>query len=199
MYVTASQVTSTGYTMIALTSIFSLARFGARYYKQTGVQIEDFFVLLSWVVFIAMAIMYVVVTPVMYKISAMEQGEQVYTNLEQLEEDALYMIKIFFVNTMLLWVVLWSVKLSLLMLYRRLFKGLPAQMRWWWLVLVFTLLVRENDIKQFDVEIELMVVANLIILSRHSSVASSPISHLAGIFTTGSLLVRTPQLSIGLP
>jgi hypothetical protein len=140
-YVTASQVTSTGYTMIALTSVFAFSRFGARYYKQSGFQLEDFFVLLSWACFIALSIMYILVTPVMYKISAATTGQKVYDSLEELDTDALFEIKIFFTNTILLWVVLWSVKLSLLTLYRRLFNGLPAQIRWWWAVMAFTLVV----------------------------------------------------------
>lgn len=138
-YITARQVTATGYTMIAITSFFCLTRFLLRFWKAGKFQIEDAFVLLSWVFSLVLAIDYIVVTPVMYRVTAFEAGR--IPPYPTVEKDALFMIKIFFANTMLLWAALWSVKLSFLFLYRRLLEGLPNQLRWWWGIFIFTIVV----------------------------------------------------------
>lgn len=138
-YITAGRLTATGYTMIAITTFFCLARFVLRFWKSAGFQVEDAFVLLSWIFFLVLAIDYIVVTPVMYRVTEIEAGRA--PPYPTLEKDALFMIKIFFTNTMLLWAALWSVKLSLLFLYRRLLKGLPDQLRWWWGIFLFTIVV----------------------------------------------------------
>ncbi|KAL2216458.1 hypothetical protein M432DRAFT_551253 [Thermoascus aurantiacus ATCC 26904] len=136
-YITAGRLIETGYTMIAITTFFCLARFVLRFWKSAGFQVEDAFVLLSWIFFLVLAIDYIVVTPVMYRVTEIEAGRA--PPYPTLEKDALFMIKIFFTNTMLLWAALWSVKLSLLFLYRRLLKGLPDQLRWWWGIFLFTI------------------------------------------------------------
>src|ERR1700757_1415535 len=45
--------------------------------------------------------------------------------------------EVFFTNSMLLWLTLWSVKFFMLFLYRRLVASLPNHLRWWWAVLGF--------------------------------------------------------------
>ncbi|KKA22493.1 hypothetical protein T310_3491 [Rasamsonia emersonii CBS 393.64] len=100
-------------------------------------QAEDVFILLSWGVFLTVAILYIVVTPVLYRVDDVMSGKS--PPYAAIEQDALFIIKIFFANTLLYWLTLWAVKLSLLFLYQRLFKGLQNQMRWWWAVLIFTI------------------------------------------------------------
>lgn len=100
---------------------------------------DDVFMLLAWIFFLALAIDYVVITPILFRVTAVQLGKEM--PYPEVEDDALKMIKIFFTNTLLLWFSLWSVKLSLLFLYRRLMKGLPRLMRWWWVVMGFTILV----------------------------------------------------------
>ncbi|KAK2810242.1 hypothetical protein FQN50_003212 [Emmonsiellopsis sp. PD_5] len=137
-YVTESQVKSTGYVMIALASAFLLTRFGVRFSKSRGLIWEDLFVVLSWLSFLAMSILYIIVIPAVYRVSGVMSGTSpLYATMEK---DALSMKKIFFATTLLLWVSLWSVKLSLLVLYRRLLAGLPTEIRLWWGILIFTLL-----------------------------------------------------------
>lgn len=95
--------------------------------------------LLAFAFFLAMSISSVVVIPAMYRVTAVERGKS--PPYATLMDDALMMIKIFFCNSLLLFLTLWSVKFSLLFLYRRLMTGLPKQMRWWWGILVFSILV----------------------------------------------------------
>ncbi|EED12166.1 conserved hypothetical protein [Talaromyces stipitatus ATCC 10500] len=139
LLVSEDQVLSTGYATIAMTTAFTIARFAVRWTQQKReFQIEDGICLFSWVAFLVMAILYIVVTPVLFRVDTAISTGELYANLMK---DALYVTEIFFANTMIFWIVLWSVKLSLLFLYRRLFVGLPDQMKWWWSVLIFTVLV----------------------------------------------------------
>ncbi|OJZ92843.1 hypothetical protein ASPFODRAFT_278749 [Aspergillus luchuensis CBS 106.47] len=134
-YVSASQVQATGYTMIALSSAVVIARFSLIFWKLRSLQVEDGCILLSWACFLAMSIAYIIVTPVVYKIDAYTDGE--IGPWATMLSDALFMIKVFFANTMLLWGSLWSVKLYFLFLYRRLLQDLPGEMKWWYAVLCF--------------------------------------------------------------
>lgn len=139
LLVSEDQVLSTGYSTIAIATIFTIARFAVRWtQRKKEVQIEDGICLFSWVAFLVMAILYIVVTPVLYRVDTAVSTGQFYPDLLK---DSLFVIEIFFANTIIFWIVLWSVKLSLLFLYRRLFVGLPDQMKWWWSVLIFTILV----------------------------------------------------------
>ncbi|RAL04479.1 uncharacterized protein BO80DRAFT_462094 [Aspergillus ibericus CBS 121593] len=137
-YVSAGQVQATGYTMMALSSAVVMARFSLIVWKLRSLQLEDGCILLAWACFLAMSIAYVIVTPVIYKIDAYEDGE--IAPWATMVSDALFMIKVFFANTMLLWASLWSVKLSFLFLYRRLLRDLPGQMKWWYMVMGFCIL-----------------------------------------------------------
>ncbi|QKX57585.1 uncharacterized protein TRUGW13939_04703 [Talaromyces rugulosus] len=138
LMVSEPQLLSTAYATIAITTTFMAIRTVLRFtHRKGGLQMEDGFVMLSWVTFIALAVMYIVVTRPLYRVDKAIGTGVLYPTIE---DDALLMIKIFFANTMIFWMVLWSVKLSLLFLYRRLFEGLPDQMRWWWGVFVFTVL-----------------------------------------------------------
>jgi hypothetical protein len=138
-YVTAERLRGTSIGMITATSLFCIARFTARWYKALRFQAEDIFMLMAWAFFLGMSISYVVLIPAMYRVNAVKSGKApLYPTLLK---DANLMIKIFFCNSMLLFMTLWSVKFSLLFLYRRLMTGLPKQMRWWWAVTIFCVLV----------------------------------------------------------
>lgn len=139
LLVSEDQVLSTAYATIAVASVFTFARFAVRLTQpKKELEIEDAICLFSWIAFLVLSILYIVVTPTLYRVdTAVSTGNFYPTMLK----DSLFIIEIFFANTMIFWVVLWSVKLSLLFLFRRLFIGLPDQMKWWWSVLIFTGLV----------------------------------------------------------
>ncbi|KAK2775263.1 hypothetical protein FQN53_003243 [Emmonsiellopsis sp. PD_33] len=100
-YVTESQVKSTGYATITPTSAFSLARFGVRLCKSRGLIWEDSFVVLSWLSFLAMSILYIIVITAGYRASGVLSGTSLpYATMEK---DGLSMKKIFFATTILLW------------------------------------------------------------------------------------------------
>lgn len=139
-YTSAGTLRGVGIAMIAIASVFFVSRAAARFHQRGWrLQAEDLLVALAYVFFLAMSIAYMVVIGPVYRLAALQNGEiQPYSSLLR---DADLVTKTFFCTTMLLWLCLWSVKLAFLMLYRRLMKGLPLYLRWWWGILIFTILV----------------------------------------------------------
>lgn len=144
-YIAADQVTGAAYATIAITSIFCLSRFGIQVWKQktssaSGFQLKDFFVLVSWLSFLALAINTIVVTPAVYRVASVMTGES--RPYPAVEQDTEFQLRISFANPLLLWLTLWAVKASLLCLFRRLLKRLSSiYRRWWWAVAIFAVAV----------------------------------------------------------
>ncbi|KAF2139550.1 uncharacterized protein K452DRAFT_62192 [Aplosporella prunicola CBS 121167] len=134
-YFTPEVLVHTGYTLIAVISTVVTARFIIRIWKRKGPQIEDFLVLLSFGLFLALTISYIIVTPPMFRVYNVEMGKA--PPYPTMIDDAVFMVKIFFYNTMLLWFTLWTVKFSLLALYRRLMTNLRTYIILWWILVIF--------------------------------------------------------------
>ncbi|KAF4539730.1 CFEM domain-containing protein [Lasiodiplodia theobromae] len=134
-YFTAHVLTNTGYALIVVTSATVITRFSIRIWKRKPLQVEDLLVGVSWASFLALTISYIVVTPPMYHVYAVYGGQA--APYPEIMDDALFIVKVFFYSTMLLWVTLWAVKFSLLALYRRLMNGLRTYIVLWWMLVVF--------------------------------------------------------------
>ncbi|KIW75663.1 hypothetical protein Z517_10405 [Fonsecaea pedrosoi CBS 271.37] len=129
-YVSERALLGVAYAMIGVTSIVFLARALVRVRQPKRFQAEDVFLVLAYLFFLALTIMYIVVTPVMFRVTDASSGKiPVYP---EILSDSLFMIKIFFANTMIFWFTLYSVKFAFLCLYRRLMTGIPMYMRLWW-------------------------------------------------------------------
>jgi hypothetical protein len=138
-YVTADTLRATGIAMVIVASLFMAARCTARWYRVWRFQIEDLFILLAYAFFLSMSISYLVIIPPLYRVTAFSDG--IIPAYPTILSDSLIIIKVFFTDSMLLWFTLWSVKFSLLFLYRRLMVGLPKHRRWWWAVFAFCVVV----------------------------------------------------------
>ncbi|KAF2867042.1 hypothetical protein BDV95DRAFT_446823, partial [Massariosphaeria phaeospora] len=135
-YVTQASLLDTTYAMIALTSTFMVARISIQVLHPKKLAAEDYLIYLAYILYIIMAVLYILVTPTIYKTSAVTAGR--IPPYATIMADYLFIIKIFFVNTEVFWLVLWSVKFSLLAFYRRLLAGLhTVYIKLWWGVLVF--------------------------------------------------------------
>lgn len=139
-YVSEDQIIFTAYAMMIVASIFFFARLGLRLFKSVAFQLEDLFIWLAFLCFLTMAIDYIVVAPAMFRVTDAMSREPPFM-YDTISQDSEFMKKTFFANTLLLWGVLWAVKLSFLFLYRRLFVGLSGQIQWWWGVFIFTVIV----------------------------------------------------------
>lgn len=154
-YVTSDMLLSTAYAMIAITSVVFFGRAATRIWKPKPLMAEDYILGVAYLMFLATTILYIVVTPVMYKISDVTLGKA--PPYAEILEDSLFMIKIFFANTLLFWFTLWlvglwhtcrmmltlyrAVKFSFLALYYRLMTGLRRYMQLWWCVTGFCVVV----------------------------------------------------------
>lgn len=125
--------------MIILTSLFMAARSIARWYKGWRFQAEDLFILLAYAFFLSMSISYLAIIPPLYRVTAVSEG--IIPPYRAVLKDSLAIIKVFFTDSMLLFFTLWSVKFSMLFLYRRLMVGLPKHLRWSWAVFAFCVVV----------------------------------------------------------
>ncbi|KAH0544804.1 hypothetical protein FGG08_001033 [Glutinoglossum americanum] len=126
------------WTMIGVNIVFVVARTFARYMKLRKVQLEDIMMYLALAFFLAMAGVYLLVLPPLYRVIDVSAGRKpLYYGFF---DDGYVIIKGFFATTMLFWATLWAVKVSLLLLFRRLMVGLTNYMRLWWTLLIFTLI-----------------------------------------------------------
>ena len=177
-YVTATTLKATGITMIVVASVFFVARCVARWYKVLRPQIEDYLMAFAYAFYLTYCIGYLVVVDPMYRLDSIILGESLpYPGFMN---DADKIVKVYFVNGMMLFITLWSVKFSLLFLFRRLMDGLPVFLRWWWALFVFCCVVGPPSScrgRRYNLR------------ARLSAAPSSPISPLAVICTNGSLLV----------
>lgn len=115
--------------MIVLASRFMATRSAARWYRGWRFQAEDFFILLAYAFFLSMSIRYVAIIPSLYRVAVVSEG--IIPPYPAVLKDSLSIIKVFFTDSRLLFFTLWSVKFSMLFLYRRLMVGLPKHLRRW--------------------------------------------------------------------
>ena len=106
-YVTEGMLLRTAYAMIATTSFVFLLRAAARIWQPKRLGPEDYILLLAYLFFLATAILYVVVTPAMYRVTNATTG--IIPMYATILEDSMLLIRIFFANTMLFWFTLWYV------------------------------------------------------------------------------------------
>ncbi|KAF2201916.1 hypothetical protein GQ43DRAFT_337939, partial [Delitschia confertaspora ATCC 74209] len=138
-YITESQLLSTSYAMIGLTSTVALFRIGIQIARRKSARMEDYLILLAYILFLVLSAMYIIVTPALYRMTGATTGHApLYPTLM---DDALFVIQVFFTTSMLFWCVLWTVKFSLLALYRRLTIGLHnSYTTVWWGIFGFCVL-----------------------------------------------------------
>jgi hypothetical protein len=142
-YTSAGTLRVIGIAMITITSVAFVTRAAARFHlRGWRLQLEDLFVGLRFVFFLAMSIAYITVINLAYRLADFQNGDvQIYATLL---DDADLVVKVYFCTIMLLWLCLWSTKLAFLFLYRRLVNGLPHYIRWWWAMMIFCILVRSK-------------------------------------------------------
>lgn len=138
-YITEDQLRNVGIAFLVPTTVVVIARFALRVWKKAPLQIEDVLVFLSFIFFLALTICYIVVTPYMFRVYAVAADpSKMYPGVE---EESKIVIKIFFCTSMLLWCTLWSVKFSLLCLYRRLMRQIRVYLILWWCLFIFCIVV----------------------------------------------------------
>jgi hypothetical protein len=121
-----------------LAVIFCFARSAARWWKAHEIQIEDFLLWFALISYLAMCGIYLNTMSLLYRILALEAGTMPLW--PTVVHDGVTMMKYVFVLQILFWTALWSVKFSLLWMFRRLTLGLPYYTLIWWVITAFNLL-----------------------------------------------------------
>jgi hypothetical protein len=68
-YITEDTLVGVSYGLVATTSLFFLARIAVRIWRPKAIQAEDYILLLVFLMYLALIILYVVVTPVSWSLS----------------------------------------------------------------------------------------------------------------------------------
>lgn len=144
------QILAYAYTMIVLTGIAIISRFFVRGLRNEPFRLEDGFMLLAFVTFNILATITIVVVPIAYEIIAVSYDlRPIYNGLFDDMEDQL---KVVFASNLLFPMVLWSVKLSLLLLSKRVLYQQKKWTRRWWAVFWFVVLVLPLPFNTFVIE-----------------------------------------------
>src|SRR5690242_4852866 len=133
-------VQHTVYIMLAFTSILIFARIAAQIVLRKRPEASDYLLGASVILYLVLCTLYLTMLPRLYKIAEVLSGIQ--PPWPTFEREMVAMFGSLFVNTWVFWTSLWCIKLSLLVLYRKLMVGLaPTYMRMWWRALIFCILV----------------------------------------------------------
>ena len=127
--------------MLTLTSGFVLARIVTTQLVRPKRWLpQDAIIYLAYTLYLILAVLYIIVTPILFRLTAV--GEKRLKPYSTLKDDHKFMVKVFFCNTLLFWFILWTVKLSFLILYKKLMEGLHnVYIKLWWAVVTFWFLV----------------------------------------------------------
>lgn len=138
--ITQSELIQTNAAMLALTTLFILARVSIHIYKRKSFELHDFFIYLAYVLYLALWICYRIVIAPMFRAYAVYSGE--ISPYPTITQDAAQMLRLLTAAQMCFYTSLLSVKISLLTLYRKLLKGLPSfYHRIWWAIVAVVILV----------------------------------------------------------
>ncbi|KAL8784305.1 MAG: hypothetical protein Q9213_004063 [Squamulea squamosa] len=135
-FISAQHLKDLSYCMITLATCLTAVRLAIRAWKRRFWLVEDIAVCLAWVCFTAMTIGYICVTNAVYRIADVANKKK--PPYPEVKEDSLFLLKIFFPNTLLLWTTLWLVKFALLLQCRRLIDRRPNHIVVWWIIVALT-------------------------------------------------------------
>ncbi|KAL6705710.1 hypothetical protein ACN47E_006499 [Coniothyrium glycines] len=124
------------YSMLSLTSSVMLARVGLNFFRPKRLTASDGFIFIAFAFYVTMCGLYIAVSPYMQRVYGVVNGT--IAPYARLEHDRLMMARLILIAFCMFWMTLWSVKISLLLLYRRLLVGMPRRYTiiWWSIVTI---------------------------------------------------------------
>ncbi|KAL6174397.1 hypothetical protein ACJQWK_00520 [Exserohilum turcicum] len=124
------------YVMVAMTSAVFAVRVALQAWRRKAVEAQDILLFIAFLAYLAFAILYIVITPIFFKIQALQAG--LVAPWPTMMTDIRFASKVMWQSGMEYWTCLWFVKLSLLVLYKKLLVGMPKVYLWtWWGTLIF--------------------------------------------------------------
>lgn len=142
---TDTEVISTGYALIAVVTLFAIARICLHFAAPRRITVEDCIVFLAYMTTVTMCALYISLARAEARLARVTSGK--VKPGQTLPDDILIVARRHFVATMMFWTILWLIKFAFLLLYRKLLKGLPNIYTWiWWAIVIVTLGVRTHNI-----------------------------------------------------
>ncbi|KAH7089559.1 hypothetical protein FB567DRAFT_618786 [Paraphoma chrysanthemicola] len=142
-------VLKVAYSMLGLTSAVILARIGLNILRPKSLIASDYFVFLAFAFYATMCALYISVSPYMHRVYGVLNEE--IPPYPEMAEDTIIMTKMIFAAPCMFWLTLWSIKVSLLLLYRRLLIGLERRYTiiWWGILAICVVTFAGNYIMYF--------------------------------------------------
>lgn len=126
-------------TLLVVGVVATIPTTFVRWQRDRLKELEFAFLLSGLVFFIVYEVILLKVMPIVYQISYMSMGIYDKTPIPT-DQDVVDFITLMFVSSLMSWTLLWSIKVSLLVFYRRLMVGLPHHLKWWNAVLGYTII-----------------------------------------------------------
>ena len=122
--------------VVATGLFFAILRFTIRGYVFKKLLWDDAAVVVAVILHIVLAVMYKYIIPTMFELDKIANGEEVL-GPAFLPRAAVF-LKMQFAIIVLFWTIIWIVKVSFLIFYRKLYERLPGRMLAWYMVSAFT-------------------------------------------------------------
>ncbi|KGO40834.1 hypothetical protein PEX2_075080 [Penicillium expansum] len=122
-------IKGTGIALIVLTSLVVGTRFVGSIRSFKDLKAEDYLLIVAYIFFLELSILYIYISPVIFRIAAVGAGT--IPPYAAISEEGLRLQTVFFVTTSSLWLCLWMIKFSLLAMYKRLLVGKKYLIAWW--------------------------------------------------------------------
>lgn len=132
-------IQSTGFAMIALSTIVAIVRGGVTFMQRRDIGGEELWLLASYVFFLVVAVLYLYIVPAYFRLTDLAAGT--IAPYATAGEDAEFIQKALFAASASLWFCLWSAKFSLLFMYKKLMDKMPLYLKLWWALAIFSTLV----------------------------------------------------------
>jgi hypothetical protein len=130
----------TDYAMLALTSTVFVCRLGVQAWRRKTIEAQDILLYIAFLAYLAFTILYIIVTPIFFKVQALETGQ--VAPWATFAADLRFVSIVMWQSGIEYWTCLWFVKFSLLALYKKLLVGMPRPYLWTWRgTLVFCIVV----------------------------------------------------------
>lgn len=141
--ITKDEIIRTDYAMIALVSLFVVSRLVFQATRRKKLELQDYLLYLAYAFYLALCALYIIGVQILFEI------QDVTTGITPMPSDFIQtagvISRLIWSAQMCFYSCLWSVKFSLLCLYRKLLFGLPTiYTRIWWALVVLCFLV-SND------------------------------------------------------
>lgn len=145
---TTVEVVATGYSMVAITSLLAVGRVAIHFIAPRPITAEDCIVMLAYAANIALCALYIALTPVAETIAKVQRF--IIPPYPTMPDDIQFISRRYFMAFLLFWVILWMIKLSFMLLYRKLLVGIPKVYTWiWWGIIAVCLMVRWHPISVY--------------------------------------------------